>query len=99
MVLSRHDGSGVSDGDPRIRVGCSVNVAAVGSLFNGSYYVSGVRHLYDGNRGYRTEDCPNAACEAEELVSLPMFHGMSDADADHVVAAVRKVVAHFLAAG
>ena len=48
-------GSGVSDGDPRIRVGCSVNVAAVGSLFNGSYYVSGVRHLYDGNRGYRTE--------------------------------------------
>ncbi len=48
-------GSGVSDGDPRIRVGCTVHVAAVGSLFGGAYYVAGVRHLYDGNRGYRTE--------------------------------------------
>lgn len=29
------------------------------------------------------------------LVSLPMFHGMTDADADDVVAAVRKVMAYF----
>ena len=31
----------------------------------------------------------------ERLISLPMFHGMSDQDANDVIAAVQKVCAAF----
>ena len=48
-------GSGVADGDARIRVGTILRVGGVGSLFNGKYYVSRVRHTYDGTYGFRTE--------------------------------------------
>jgi phage protein D len=48
-------GSGVTDGDARIRVGTTLRVGGVGSLFNGKYYVSRVRHTYDGTYGFRTE--------------------------------------------
>jgi perosamine synthetase len=37
--------------------------------------------------------CPVAEAAYEEMVSLPMFPRMSDADVDDVVAAVRKVIA------
>ena len=30
----------------------------------------------------------------ERLISLPMFHGMSDHDVDDVIAAVGKVASH-----
>lgn len=46
-------------------------------------------------RGYRAEDCPRALAAAARLVTLPLFHGMTDADADDVIAAVRKVVAYY----
>ncbi|HEY6411505.1 MAG TPA: hypothetical protein VIY29_28950, partial [Ktedonobacteraceae bacterium] len=48
-------GSGVADGDARIRVGSTVRIGGLGSLFNGSYYVVCVRHSYDGTYGFRTE--------------------------------------------
>jgi dTDP-4-amino-4,6-dideoxygalactose transaminase len=31
----------------------------------------------------------------ECLISLPMFHGMTDSDIDDVIRALGKVVAHF----
>ncbi len=43
-------------------------------------------------RGYRVEDTPRAVAESARLVTLPLFHGMTDADADDVIAAVHKVV-------
>jgi phage protein D len=48
-------GSGVADGDARIRVGTTMRIGGVGPLFNGKYYVSRVRHTYDGTYGFRTE--------------------------------------------
>jgi uncharacterized protein len=48
-------GSGVTDGDARIRVGTTLRIGGLGSLFNGKYYVTRVRHTYDGTYGFRTE--------------------------------------------
>lgn len=48
-------GSGIADGDGRIRVGSVLNLSGLGGLFNGKYYVVRVRHCYDGTYGYRTE--------------------------------------------
>lgn len=37
--------------------------------------------------------CPRAEAAYEQILTLPLFAGMSDADADDVIAAVRKVTA------
>lgn len=48
-------GTGVADGDARVRVGTTLNIGGLGSLFNGKYYVTHARHTYDGTYGFRTE--------------------------------------------
>ena len=48
-------GSGLADGDARIRVGGIVNLIDLGGLFDGRYYVVAARHLYDDSDGFRTE--------------------------------------------
>jgi phage protein D len=48
-------GEGVVDGDARIRVGTTLQIGGLGSLFNGKYYASRVRHTYDGTYGFRTD--------------------------------------------
>jgi phage protein D len=45
----------VAEGDARLRVGTKLTLQATGTMFNGNYYVTGVRHLFDGVNGYRTE--------------------------------------------
>jgi len=45
--------------------------------------------------GYRGGECPVAEDAYERLISLPIFHGMSDQDVDDVIQAVSKVVSHF----
>ena len=47
---------------------------------------------YETRFGRRPGLCPVAENAAGRLISLPMFHGMSDADVDDVIAAVRKVM-------
>ena len=39
--------------------------------------------------------CPVAEAAYERMLSLPMYAGMSDSDADSVVEAVGKVVHHY----
>jgi uncharacterized protein len=46
---------GVAEPDGRLRVGATAELQDVGPLFNGRYYVSEVRHLFDGTHGLRTE--------------------------------------------
>jgi perosamine synthetase len=46
---------------------------------------------YKDHFGYRGGEFPLAEAAYESLISLPMFHGMSDADVDDVIAAVNKV--------
>jgi phage protein D len=47
-------GTGLADGDGRIQVGTSLTLQQVGPLFNGKFYVTAVRHIYDPVIGYRT---------------------------------------------
>ncbi len=50
-------GRGTAQTDSRLRVGNSVDLQGLGALFNGKYYVTEVRHLFDGVKGMRTEFC------------------------------------------
>jgi phage protein D len=47
-------GTGVVDGNVRIRVGATVELAGLGPWFDGSYYVIAARHTFDLRRGFRT---------------------------------------------
>jgi dTDP-4-amino-4,6-dideoxygalactose transaminase len=38
---------------------------------------------------------PNAEYYSDRTISLPLYPRMTDADADDVVAAVRKVIGHY----
>jgi perosamine synthetase len=60
------------------------------------HYIPVHRHPYYRDRfGYKGGEFPVAEAAYERLISLPMFHGMSDNDVEDVVCAVRKVVMHF----
>ncbi len=48
-------GRGLAETDARLRVGAYVDLQGLGPLFSGKYYLSGVKHLFDGRRGIRTE--------------------------------------------
>ncbi len=47
-------GRGVAEGDGRIRVGAYVSLSGLGPLFDGKYFVTAVRHTFDGQQGFRT---------------------------------------------
>jgi perosamine synthetase len=56
------------------------------------HYVPVHLHPYYREKfGYAGGEFPTAETAYEALISLPMFHGMTDADVDDVVAAVTKV--------
>jgi phage protein D len=46
---------GVAQTDPNLRVGAYVNLMGVGPLFEGTYYVTEVSHVFDGVNGLRSE--------------------------------------------
>ena len=48
-------GHGLVETEPKLRVGAQVNIQNVGPLFNGKYYLTEVRHLFDLRLGLRTE--------------------------------------------
>ncbi len=56
------------------------------------HYIPVHLHPYYRERfGYRGAEFPVAERAYSRLISLPMFHGMTDRDAEDVIAAVRKV--------
>jgi perosamine synthetase len=60
------------------------------------HYIPVHLHPYYRKRfGYRGGEYPVAEDAYERLISLPMFHAMSDEDVDDVIAAVHKVVGYF----
>jgi perosamine synthetase len=62
------------------------------------HYIPVHLHPYYRERfGTHAGEYPVAENAYEQLISLPMFHGMSDEDANDVIAAVRKVMLAFLA--
>jgi len=48
-------GTGLSYGTALMRVGSRVTLSGLSGLFDGSYYVSRTRHVFDVAEGYRTE--------------------------------------------
>ncbi len=51
---------------------------------------------YREHLGHRAGEYPIAEDAYERLISLPMFHGMTDDDVQDVIRAVKKVVGHYL---
>ena len=62
------------------------------------HYIPVHLHPYYRRRfGYKPGDYPVAESAYERLISLPMFHGMTDRDVDDVIKAVQKVVTEYAA--
>ena len=62
------------------------------------HYIPIHHHPYYRERfGYKGGEYPVAEGAYERLISLPMFHSMSDQDVDDVIRAVDKVFSHFVA--
>ncbi len=60
------------------------------------HYIPVHLHPYYSQRfGYQGGEFPVAEAAYESLISLPMFHGMSDEDLEDVVGAMEKVVRHY----
>jgi perosamine synthetase len=60
------------------------------------HYIPVHRHPYYRDRfGYQGGEYPVAEAAYECLISLPMFHGMTDGDVEDVVRALGKVLAYF----
>jgi perosamine synthetase len=60
------------------------------------HYIPVHRHPYYRDRfGYKGGEYPVAEAAYEALISLPMFHGMTDSDLEDVVRALSKVLAFF----
>jgi perosamine synthetase len=60
------------------------------------HYIPVHLHPYYRQRfGYRGGEFPVAEGAYEQLISLPMFHAMTDEDVEDVIAAVDKVVSHY----
>ena len=62
------------------------------------HYIPVHLHPYYRERfGYRGEEFPGAESAYRSLISLPMFHGMTDNDADDVIRAVEKIAKYYSA--
>lgn len=60
------------------------------------HYIPVHLHPYYRQRlGYRGGEYPVAEGAYERLLSLPMFHGMSDEDVEDVIAATRKIISAY----
>src|SRR5205085_9878395 len=60
------------------------------------HYIPVHRHPYYAERfGYQGGEFPVAEDAYERLISLPMFHGMTDTDVEDVIKAVTKITEHF----
>ena len=53
-TVSRDGGTGVVDGNIKVRVGASLSLAGLGPFFEGSYYVTRARHSFTLQYGWRT---------------------------------------------
>ncbi len=61
------------------------------------HYIPVHLHPYYRNRfGDHAGEYPIAEDAYERLISLPMFHGMSDGDVEDVIRAIRKVVENYI---
>lgn len=56
------------------------------------HYIPVYTQPYYQNRGFKSEDFPEAECYYSEAISLPMYPAMSEAQQDQVIAALHNAV-------
>lgn len=59
------------------------------------HYLPVYLHPYYKNLGYKKGLCKNAEALYEEIITLPLFYGMSDEDVSDVIKAIKKVVSYY----
>ncbi len=59
------------------------------------HYLPVYWHSYYEKLGYRRGLCPNAEKYYEEVMSIPLYYGLTDEDVDDVVRAVKKIVDYY----
>jgi len=59
------------------------------------HYIPVHLHPYYARLGYQRGICPNAESLYEDIITLPLFPAMTDADVDDVITAVRGVLDHY----
>jgi len=82
----------------RLRIGRDEFMAALKkrNIGTGLHYTAAHEFSYYAGRfGWRPEDFPEAHFVSERIVSLPLFPGLSDADQDDAIEAVRGVLSEF----
>ncbi len=65
------------------------------NIYSQVHYLPVYWHSYYEKLGYQRGLCPNAEQYYGEVMSLPLHYGMTDADADDVIRAVKKIVAYY----
>lgn len=61
------------------------------------HYIPVYYFPYYEKMGYRRGLCPNAEKLYKEIISLPLYYGMSDEDVESVIEAVKKIVEYYRA--
>lgn len=59
------------------------------------HYIPVYYHSYYEKLGYRRGICPNAEKLYEEILSLPLYYSLTDADVEDVIHAVKKIVEYY----
>jgi UDP-4-amino-4,6-dideoxy-N-acetyl-beta-L-altrosamine transaminase len=59
------------------------------------HYIPVYLHPYYQELGYKKGLCPNAERVYKEIITLPLFPGMTEEDIGDVIAALKKVLKHF----
>ena len=59
------------------------------------HYIPTYYFPYYQKLGYKKGLCPKAEKLYEEIISLPLYYGMSDKDVGDVIAAVEKIAAYY----
>ena len=59
------------------------------------HYIPVYYHPYYQKLGYRKGLCPNAERLYERILSIPLYYGLSDADVESVITAVKKVIEYY----
>lgn len=59
------------------------------------HYIPTYYFPYYKRLGYRRGICPNAEKLYEEIITLPLYYGMSDEDVESVIEAVLKIAAYY----
>jgi len=74
-----------------------LNRAGIGTSVH--YLPLHMHPYYRDTFGYRPDDLPAAASAYRRIISLPIYPSLTDAEVDHVVATVKRIIANAAAGG